>query len=73
MQTLRVCVLVCKMSELGDGILEKEKKNKPKQISAVTFHLLCSHLRMVAPVVLTTTQRAPPTVHQVGTLSKKTI
>lgn len=33
-QTLRVCVLVCKMSELGDGILEKEKKQTKTDFSS---------------------------------------
>lgn len=58
------------VSEPGGSVLEK----KYIHISTVMLHLeLWHHLRMAAPVLLATTQSAPPTVHHVGTLLRKTI
>lgn len=67
MQIFQVCACVVCLN----GVTVTLKK---RDILAMMLHLeLWHHLRMAAPVLLATTQRAPPTVHHVGTSLKKII
>lgn len=60
-----VCVCVYAVAEMGDSLKTK---------SAMMFHLeFWIHFRVAAPILLATTQKAPPTVHHDGISLKKMI